>query len=145
MKITKAKLKQIIKEELSRVLGENVPNPEFRAKVDDAPIRYWEEPKTGRDLHIDGIKKKLYGVHPDGRPGTGDDWAETKDGKPDGPKTLYWLDANASQWDQYMDDDVIQARGKYQEDLELAIGNLKDQLDAFSEAEGGQVFLPRGG
>jgi hypothetical protein len=33
MKITKAKLKQIIKEELSRVLDENVPNPEFRTKV----------------------------------------------------------------------------------------------------------------
>jgi len=33
MKITKAKLKQIIKEELSRVLDENVPNPEFRSKV----------------------------------------------------------------------------------------------------------------
>ena len=33
MKITKNQLKQIIKEELSRVLDENVPNPEFRSKV----------------------------------------------------------------------------------------------------------------
>jgi len=144
MKITKSKLKQIIKEELSRVLGENVPNPEFRAKVADAPIRYWEEPKTGRDLHIDGIKKKLYGMHPDGTPGTRRNWAETKDGKPDGPKTLYWLDANAPRWDRYMDDEDIQARGKYQEQLEWNISTLEGQLAAFRGAEGGSVDLPRG-
>ena len=33
MKITKSQLKQIIKEELSNVMDENVPNPEFRTKV----------------------------------------------------------------------------------------------------------------
>jgi hypothetical protein len=135
MKITKSKLKQIIKEELSKVLGENVPNPEFRAKVAKG---------RGRALHIDGIKKKLYGVHPDGTPGTRRNWAETKDGKPDGPKTLYWLDANAPQWDRDMDDEDIQARGKYQEQLEWNISTLEGQLAAFRGAEGGSVDLPRG-
>jgi len=135
MKITKSKLKQIIKEELSRVLGENVPSPEFRAKVAKG---------RGRALHIDGIKKKLYGVHPDGTPGTRRNWAETRDGKPDGKKTLYWLDANAPLGDRYMDDEDIQARGKYQEQLEWNISTLEGQLAAFRGAEGGSVDLPRG-
>ena len=34
MKLTKSKLKQIIKEEVRNVLKETVPNPEFRAKVE---------------------------------------------------------------------------------------------------------------
>jgi len=34
MKVTKSKLKQIIKEEITNALKENVPNPEFRAKVE---------------------------------------------------------------------------------------------------------------
>ncbi len=33
MKLTKTRLKQIIKEELQNVLKENVPNPEFRAAI----------------------------------------------------------------------------------------------------------------
>jgi len=33
MKLTKSKLKQIIKEELSQVLDEQIPNPEFRRRA----------------------------------------------------------------------------------------------------------------
>ena len=47
MKITKAKLKQIIKEELGRVLDENVPNPEFRAKAAAGNEYYIEDGEYG--------------------------------------------------------------------------------------------------
>jgi len=129
MKITKNHLKQIIKEELSAVLERE----------------YGSEQQAGRAEHIDGIKKKLYGVHLDGTPGEQRNWADTRDGKPDGKKTLYWLDDNAPQWDRDMDNDVIQARGKYQEQLEWNISTLEGQLKDFKEAEGGSVdWLHRG-